>query len=176
MRDAVILAVLGMGTVLILLFVINLMIVAIGKLFGPKETKKIENPKQGGAVSSPAAAAPVTPAASYKDEAIVACKTLLAGGGEERQTGRAHGARRFFQLYRSRGGRALAACVGGGQHGDLACRRRVWRADAVFPGIYRFGAGRVCTQRISAGRFVAAAEPADHGFDRPDVALCAKSA
>ena len=55
MRDAVILAVLGMGTVLILLFVINLMIVAIGKLFGPKETKKIENPKQGGAVSSPAA-------------------------------------------------------------------------------------------------------------------------
>ena len=46
MRDAVILAVLGMGTVLILLFVINLMIVAIGKLFGPKETKKIENPKQ----------------------------------------------------------------------------------------------------------------------------------
>ena len=47
MRDAVILAVLGMGTVLILLFVINLMIVAIGKLFGPKETKKIENPKQG---------------------------------------------------------------------------------------------------------------------------------
>lgn len=53
MRDAVILAVLGMGTVLILLFVINLMIVAIGKLFGPKETKKIENPKQGGAVSSP---------------------------------------------------------------------------------------------------------------------------
>lgn len=72
MRDAVILAVLGMGTVLILLFVINLMIVAIGKLFGPKETKKIENPKQGGAVSSPAAAAPVTPAASSKDEAIVA--------------------------------------------------------------------------------------------------------
>ena len=70
MRDAVILAVLGMGTVLILLFVINLMIVAIGKLFGPKETKKIENPKQGGAVSSPAA--PVTPAASSKDEAIVA--------------------------------------------------------------------------------------------------------
>ena len=43
MRDAVILAVLGMGTVLILLFVINLMIVAIGKLFGPKETKKNEN-------------------------------------------------------------------------------------------------------------------------------------
>ena len=72
MRDAVILAVLGMGTVLILLFVINLMIVAIGKLFGPKETKKIENPKPGGAVSSPAAAAPVTPAASSKDEAIVA--------------------------------------------------------------------------------------------------------
>ena len=69
MRDAVILAVLGMGTVLILLFVINLMIVAIGKLFGPKETKKIENPKQGGAVSSPAAAAPVAPAASYRSRA-----------------------------------------------------------------------------------------------------------
>ena len=36
MRDAVILAVLGMGTVLILLFVINLMIVAIGKALWPE--------------------------------------------------------------------------------------------------------------------------------------------
>ena len=54
MRDAVILAVLGMGTVMILLYVINLMILVLGKVFGPKQTKKTENPKQGGAASSPA--------------------------------------------------------------------------------------------------------------------------
>ena len=70
MRDAVILAVLGMGTVMILLYVINLMILVLGKVFGPKQTKKTENPKQGGAASSPAAAAPAQAAAPTEDEAI----------------------------------------------------------------------------------------------------------
>lgn len=59
MKDAVILLILGMGTVFILLYVINILIVILGKLFGPKKKKQSEPPA---VTSAPAAPAPNDPA------------------------------------------------------------------------------------------------------------------
>lgn len=73
LQDAVILAVLGMGTVMILLFVIQIMINILGKIFGPK-TNVQQDPKPAGAAATQSAPA-AAPAASGTEEEIVAVLT-----------------------------------------------------------------------------------------------------
>lgn len=57
MSDALILVVLGMGTVFILLYVINIMIVVLGKLLGPKSKAAPAETKAQKAETGPAAEA-----------------------------------------------------------------------------------------------------------------------
>lgn len=72
LQDAVVLSVLGMGTVLILLFVLQLVINILSKVFPEKSSKP--DPKPAGAAATQSAPA-AAPAASGTEEEIVAVLT-----------------------------------------------------------------------------------------------------
>jgi len=75
MQDALVLTVLGMGTVLIVLFIISLMIRLSGKIVGSnKQAPKAAAPAavKAAPAAVPAAAAPAAPAAAAGDDKTIA--------------------------------------------------------------------------------------------------------
>ena len=72
MQDALVLTVLGMGTVLIVLYILSLMIRLSGKIVGNKKSAAAPAAKAAPAAVKAAPAAAAAPAAKTDDSAVVA--------------------------------------------------------------------------------------------------------